>query len=70
MEVHLTVKALNDSFTKEEFFLNQAPIFNFEYDDNQLLKLALDDDFIYPDVNNEGYYKLNHRDIKWISYQY
>lgn len=61
------VSPLNDSFTKKEFWFNQAPLFNFEYNEDELLALALEEEFIIPDTSKEGYYKLTHREAG-ISY--
>ncbi len=57
----INVEPLKVSFTTREFYINQAAVYKFEYDEDQLLELALAEDFIYPDVNNKICYKLRHR---------
>jgi len=62
VSIEINNKALNDSFTKREFWLNQAPLFNFEFNADELLKMALKENFIFPDYSKKGYYKLTHRE--------
>ena len=51
------MKAKNMVFTKQELWLNQAPLFNFELDKNELLELALNRGFV-SEISTDQY-KIN-----------
>ena len=58
---HSTLEAFikHKFITKEELWQWQCPAFNFELDEDQLLKVALDRGFVEK-TNKENLYKINH----------
>lgn len=47
-----------NTITKHELFMSQAPNFNFEYDADQLLELALERGFLKP-THIDDVYEIN-----------
>jgi len=58
-DIHMTTEQTQQEviFTKRELWGNQAPNLNFEYDEDQLLKLALKKGFVTK--VGEDQYKVN-----------
>jgi len=47
------------TFTKHSLWLSQAPAFNFEYDEDELLALALQRGFVIELNHEPGLYRAN-----------
>lgn len=50
---------MTEQVTKHELFMQQAPALNFEYDEDELLQLALDRGFVKPVPDKEDLYEVN-----------